>query len=174
MSRMSELAIEVQNQELANFDFDYEYQQQIEQEQVELMNKYGVTVESFKTGYKGIHPLELIYWYAGDYFADSDIKKACRYYDLAIEMCGRDANEITFRVIQLGVLASKAVGYLNKNKGNEAKLIVNRIGVEYAQLLSEDLPESVFDYIKTLASIKDDAVEIQVLEMFAAQARAIN
>ena len=39
---MSELAIEVQNQELANFDFDYEYQQQIEQEQVELMNKYGL------------------------------------------------------------------------------------------------------------------------------------
>lgn len=42
MSRMSELAIEVQNQELAYFDFDYEYQQQLEQEQVELMNKYGL------------------------------------------------------------------------------------------------------------------------------------
>ena len=42
MSRMSELAIEVQNQELAHFDFDYEYQQQLEQEQVELMNKYGL------------------------------------------------------------------------------------------------------------------------------------
>ena len=44
MSRMSELAIEVQNQELANFDFDYEYQQQLEQEQqqVELMNAYGL------------------------------------------------------------------------------------------------------------------------------------
>ena len=41
MSRMSELAIEVQNQELANFDC--EYQQQLEQEeQVELMNKYGL------------------------------------------------------------------------------------------------------------------------------------
>lgn len=39
---MSELAIEVQNQELAYFDFDYEYQQQLEQEQVELMNKYGL------------------------------------------------------------------------------------------------------------------------------------
>ena len=41
---MSELAIEVQNQELANFDFDCEYQQQLEkeQEQVELMNKYGL------------------------------------------------------------------------------------------------------------------------------------
>ena len=39
---MSELAIEVQNQELAHFDFDYEYQQQLEQEQVELMNKYGL------------------------------------------------------------------------------------------------------------------------------------
>ena len=37
---MSELAIEVQNQELANFDFDYEYQQELEQ--VELMNKYGL------------------------------------------------------------------------------------------------------------------------------------
>ena len=37
---MSELAIEVQNQELANFDC--EYQQQLEQEQVELMNKYGL------------------------------------------------------------------------------------------------------------------------------------
>ena len=42
MSRMSELAIEVQNQELAHFDFDCEYQQQLEQEQVELMNKYGL------------------------------------------------------------------------------------------------------------------------------------
>lgn len=42
MSRMSELAIEVQNQELAYFDFDCEYQQQLEQEQVELMNKYGL------------------------------------------------------------------------------------------------------------------------------------
>ena len=42
MSRMSELAIEVQNQELAHFDFDYEYQQQLEQEQAELMNKYGL------------------------------------------------------------------------------------------------------------------------------------
>ena len=39
---MSELAIEVQNQELAYFDFDYEYQQQLEQEQVELMNAYGL------------------------------------------------------------------------------------------------------------------------------------
>ena len=41
---MSELAIEVQNQELAHFDFDCEYQQQLEQEQeqVELMNKYGL------------------------------------------------------------------------------------------------------------------------------------
>ena len=43
---MSEPAIEVQNQELANFDFDCEYQQQLEQEQeqeqVELMNKYGL------------------------------------------------------------------------------------------------------------------------------------
>lgn len=43
MSRMSELAIEVQNQELAHFDFDCEYQQQLEQEEkVELMNKYGL------------------------------------------------------------------------------------------------------------------------------------
>ena len=42
MSRMSELAIEVQNQELAYFDFDCEYQQQLEQEQVELMNAYGL------------------------------------------------------------------------------------------------------------------------------------
>lgn len=42
MSRMSELAIEVQNQELEHFDFDCEYQQQLEQEQVELMNKYGL------------------------------------------------------------------------------------------------------------------------------------
>lgn len=42
MSRMSELAIEVQNKELANFDFDCEYQQQLEQEQVELLNKYGL------------------------------------------------------------------------------------------------------------------------------------
>lgn len=42
MSRMSELAIEVQNQELAHFDFDCEYQQQLEQEQVELMSKYGL------------------------------------------------------------------------------------------------------------------------------------
>mgnify|MGYP006999174749 FL=1 len=42
MSRMSELAIEVQNQELEYFDFDCEYQQQLEQEQVELMNKYGL------------------------------------------------------------------------------------------------------------------------------------
>ena len=33
MSRMSELAIEVQNQGLANFDFDCEYQQQ---------HKYGL------------------------------------------------------------------------------------------------------------------------------------
>ena len=39
---MSELAIEVQNQELAYFDFDCEYQQQLEQEQVELMNAYGL------------------------------------------------------------------------------------------------------------------------------------
>lgn len=40
---MSELAIEVQNQELAHFYFDCEYQQQLEQEeQVELMNKYGL------------------------------------------------------------------------------------------------------------------------------------
>ena len=42
MSRMSELAIEVQNQEQALFDFDWEYQQQLEQEQAELMNKYGL------------------------------------------------------------------------------------------------------------------------------------
>ena len=42
MSRMSELAIEVQNQELEHFDFDCEYQQQLEQQQVELMNKYGL------------------------------------------------------------------------------------------------------------------------------------
>lgn len=42
MSRMSELAIEVQNQELEHFDFDCEYQQQLEQEQVELMNKHGL------------------------------------------------------------------------------------------------------------------------------------
>lgn len=42
MSRMSELAIEVQNQELAYFDFDCEYQQQLEQEQVELMNAYSL------------------------------------------------------------------------------------------------------------------------------------
>ena len=42
MSRMSELAIEVQNQEQALFDFDWEYQQQLEQEQVELMNAYGL------------------------------------------------------------------------------------------------------------------------------------
>lgn len=42
MSRMSELAIEVQNQELEYFDFDCEYQQQLEQEQVELMSKYGL------------------------------------------------------------------------------------------------------------------------------------
>lgn len=42
MSRMSELAIEVQNQELEYFDFDCEYQQQLEQEQVELMNAYGL------------------------------------------------------------------------------------------------------------------------------------
>lgn len=42
MSRMSELAIEVQNQELAHFDFDCEYQQQLEQEQVELMNACGL------------------------------------------------------------------------------------------------------------------------------------
>nr|BDD45235.1 hypothetical protein 17 [Moraxellaceae bacterium] len=42
MSRMSELAIEVQNQELAYFDFDCEYQRQLEQEQVELMNAYGL------------------------------------------------------------------------------------------------------------------------------------
>lgn len=42
MSRMSELAIEVQNQELEHFDFDCEYQQQLEQEQVELMNAYGL------------------------------------------------------------------------------------------------------------------------------------
>lgn len=42
MSRMSELAIEVQNQELEHFDFDWEYQQQLEQEQAELMNKYGL------------------------------------------------------------------------------------------------------------------------------------
>lgn len=42
MSRMSELAIEVQNQELEYFDFDCEYQQQLEQEQVELMNSYGL------------------------------------------------------------------------------------------------------------------------------------
>ena len=42
MSRMSELAIEVQNQELAYFDFDCEYQQQLEQEQVELINAYGL------------------------------------------------------------------------------------------------------------------------------------
>lgn len=33
---MSELAIEVQNQELANFDFDCEYQQQLEQEQEQV------------------------------------------------------------------------------------------------------------------------------------------
>ena len=39
---MSELAIEVQNQEQALFDFDWEYQQQLEQEQVELVNKYGL------------------------------------------------------------------------------------------------------------------------------------
>lgn len=39
---MSELAIEVQNQELEYFDFDCEYQQQLEQEQVELMNAYGL------------------------------------------------------------------------------------------------------------------------------------
>lgn len=42
MSRMSELAIEVQNQELEYLDFDCEYQQQLEQEQVELMNSYGL------------------------------------------------------------------------------------------------------------------------------------
>ena len=39
---MSELAIEVQNQELAYFDFDCEYQQQLQQEQVELMSAYGL------------------------------------------------------------------------------------------------------------------------------------
>ena len=39
---MSELAIEVQNQELEYFDFDWEYQQQLEQEQAELMNAYGL------------------------------------------------------------------------------------------------------------------------------------
>lgn len=39
---MSELAIEVQNQELEYFDFDCEYQQQLEQEQVELMNACGL------------------------------------------------------------------------------------------------------------------------------------
>ena len=31
-----------QDKELANFDFDCEYQQQLEQEQVELMNTYGL------------------------------------------------------------------------------------------------------------------------------------
>ena len=31
-----------QDKELANFDFDCEYQQQLEQQQVELMNKYGL------------------------------------------------------------------------------------------------------------------------------------
>lgn len=41
MSRMSEMAIEVQEQD--NFDFDHEYQQELEQqEQVELMNRYGL------------------------------------------------------------------------------------------------------------------------------------
>ena len=39
---MSELAIEVQNQELANFDCEYQQQLEQEQEQVELMNKYGL------------------------------------------------------------------------------------------------------------------------------------
>ena len=42
MSRMSELAIEVQNQELANFDFDYEYQQQLEQEQAVFIHQFGL------------------------------------------------------------------------------------------------------------------------------------
>ena len=55
---MSELAIEVQNKELANFDFDCEYQQQLEQEQeqVELMNKYGLQKFNELFNQKGNQP----------------------------------------------------------------------------------------------------------------------
>ena len=38
----SDYQIVIQNQEQALFDFYWEYQQQLEQEQVELMNKYGL------------------------------------------------------------------------------------------------------------------------------------
>lgn len=56
MSRMSELAIEVQNQELEYFDFDCEYQQQLEQEQVELMNSYGLQKFNELFNQKGNQP----------------------------------------------------------------------------------------------------------------------
>lgn len=56
MSRMSELAIEVQNQELEYFDFDCEYQQQLEQEQVELMNAYGLQKFNELFNQKGNQP----------------------------------------------------------------------------------------------------------------------
>ena len=47
MSRMSELAIEVQNQELAHFDFDCEYQQQLEQE------RWKQTLEAMESAAQG-------------------------------------------------------------------------------------------------------------------------
>ena len=139
-----------------------------------LLLNNGVVIESFKSEYKGVHPLELIYWYAGDYFADSDIKKACKYYDLAIEMCCRGSEEVTLRVIQLGVLTCKALTYLNQNKQREAQAVVEKLGREHEKLLSANLPESIFNYIKVLTAINIDDVDKRVLETFEAHARAIN
>ena len=39
---MSELAIDIQNQELEHFDFDCEYQQQLEQEQAVFIHQFGL------------------------------------------------------------------------------------------------------------------------------------
>ncbi|GKU24343.1 hypothetical protein CFOLD11_11690 [Clostridium folliculivorans] len=139
------------------------------------MTKNNVNLETFKASFSGIHPLEMIYWHMGDYFAYSEeIKKANRYYDMAIELCEQSQRDITIKVIQLGVLSSKVLAYLHKKRINEAKDVVDRLINEYSTLIAGGIPSTVLDYVGILKNVSKENINTEALEEFTVKARAIN
>lgn len=140
-----------------------------------IISKYSNNIENFKTNYPGVHPLEMIYWFMGDYFfLNGKLKKACKYYDLAIDLCNLGQKEVTIRVIKMGVLSSKILAYLNNNKKSEANVVMGRLITEYGCLEKEKIPETLMVYLDALENIKKEILDKVALKEFVLMTRAIN
>lgn len=134
--------------------------------------KEEMDVYSLSRKWNDPHPIQFICWNMAKYlFLKGKYKQGMKYLDKAIEICDVPMNQVTIKMIQLGMLAHKILILEQLGKRKEAVYVQNTFINLYTSMEKSDIYKTVFIYMQ---GIGIDCVHVEKLPKIIQLASSIN